>query len=46
MASESSLLHKWHRAYQPSVSGIPLKMARHPVCQKKGGGVQSHVYVL
>ena len=35
MASESSLLQKWHPAYQPSASGIPLKMAR---CTKKGGG--------
>ena len=34
MASEYSLLQKWQPAYQPSASGIPLKMARHPAYQK------------
>ena len=36
MASESSLLHRWHPAYQPLASGIPLKMTRHPAYQKGG----------
>ena len=36
MASKSSLLQKWHPAYQPSASEIPLKMARHPAYQIGG----------
>jgi len=34
MASESSLLLRWHPAYRTSASGIPLKMVRHPAYQK------------
>ena len=36
MAPESSLLQKWHPAYQHSASGIPLKMARR--AKQRGGG--------
>ena len=36
MASESSLIQRWHPAYQSSASGKPLKRARHPAYQKGG----------
>jgi len=36
MASESSLLQRWHPAYQPSASGIPLKMIGIRPRTKKG----------
>ena len=36
MASESSLLQKWHPAYRTSASGIQLEIARHPAYQKGG----------
>ena len=41
MASESSLLQKWHPAYRTSVSGIQLEIARHPAYQK-GGFILKH----
>jgi len=46
MASESSLLHKWHPAYQTSSSGIPLKKDWHPAYQKGGGFTLIYVFIL
>jgi len=36
MASESSLLYRWHQGYQITASGMPLKKGRHPAYQKRG----------
>jgi len=46
MASESSLLLKWHPSYQTSASGIPLKMARHLAYQKGGFTLMTYYHEL
>ena len=46
MASASYLLQRWHPAYQPSASGIPLKMARHPAYQRGRVEVHLHTYIV